>query len=154
MTATTQLQTVATNIDEQALGDERIIDFDIDANTDYEIQSCVMVDNDDRVVEAAVRFGKVEEREDLGIGKSLIGRAWTFMVEEQTTLDVVEADLSDFSAIVPHLRVNRDNVEEYGLETLTLDEFADIVAALADLVENVLRGHGRSVNPRFDDYLN
>jgi hypothetical protein len=68
--STTKLSTVASNLDICELGDERVIDFDIAANTDYEIQSCVIVDEDDRVIEAVVRFGRVEERPELGIDKN------------------------------------------------------------------------------------
>jgi hypothetical protein len=117
-----------------------------------------MVDENDRVIEAAVRFGRVEERPELGIGKPILGRAWTAMVQEATGFDLlgptaIEADISDFSHIVPHLRVRRENVEEYGLETLSLDAFASVVAELADLVENTLRGDDRTIGSDIDDYL-
>ena len=36
--STTKLSTVASNLDICELGDECVIDFDIAANTDYEIQ--------------------------------------------------------------------------------------------------------------------
>lgn len=151
--STTQLNTVAANLDISEHDGERVIDFDIAANTDYEIQSCVMVDENDRVVEAAVRFGRVEERPELGIGKGILVSAWANMVSETTDAEAVEGDLSDFSHIVPHLRVQRENVEEYGLETLSLDEFASVVAELADLTENVLRGDDSTIDNEIDAYL-
>ena len=156
--STTQLSTVAADLDISEHDSERVIDFDIAANTDYEIQSCVMVDEDDRVIEAAVRFGRVEERPELGIGKPILARAWTAMVQEATGFDLlgptaIEADISDFSHIVPHLRVQRENVEEYGLETLSLDAFASVVAELAELVENTLRGDDRTIDSEIDAYL-
>jgi len=151
--STTQLNTVAANLDISEHDGERVIDFDIAANTDYEIQSCVMVDENDRVVEAAVRFGRVEERPELGIGKPILASAWANMVSETTDAEAVEGDLSDFSHIVPHLRVHRENVEEYGLETLSLDEFASVVAELADLTENVLRGDDSTIENEIDAYL-
>lgn len=151
--STTQLNTVAANLDISEHDGERVIDFDIAANTDYEIQSCVMVDENDRVVEAAVRFGRVEERPELGIGKPILVSAWANMVSEATDAEAVEGDLSDFSHIVPHLRVQRENVEEYGLETLSLDEFASVVAELADLTENVLRGDDSTIDNEIDAYL-
>ena len=112
--STTKLSTVASNLDISEHGDERVIDFDIAANTDYEIQSCVIVDEDDRVIEAVVRFGRVEERPELGIDKSILYPAWANMVSDATNVEAVEGDLSDFSHIVPHLRVCRENVEKYG----------------------------------------
>ena len=83
--STTKLSTVASNLDICELGDERVIDFDIAANTEYEIQSCVIVDEDDRVIEAVVRFGRVEERPELGIDKSILYPAWANMVSDATT---------------------------------------------------------------------
>ena len=150
---TTKLSTIALNLDICELGDERVIDFDIDANTDYEIQSCVIVDEDDRVIEAVVRFGRVEERPDLCIDKSILYPAWVNMVSEATEVEAVEADLSDFSHIVPHLRVRRESVEKYGLETLSLDAFATVVAELADLTEDILRGDDKTIDSQIDAYL-
>lgn len=149
----TQLQSVAANVDEQTVNGERVIDFDIDANSDYEIQSCVMVDDDNQVVEAAVRFGRVAERADLGIGKPILDSAWTTMVNEHTDADAIEADLSDFTHLVPHLRVDRENVEDYGVETVSLDEFATLVNQLAEVVENVLRGDDSTIDNEIDAYL-
>jgi hypothetical protein len=151
--STTHLNTVAANVDISEHDGERVIDFDIAANTDYEIQSCVMVDEDDRVVEAAVRFGRVDERPDLGIGTPILGRAWDSMVAEATDADAVEGDLSDFSHTVPHLRVRRENVEEYDIKTLSLDAFASVVAELADLVGHVLRGDDSTIDSEIDAYL-
>jgi hypothetical protein len=151
--STTQLNTVAADLDISEHAGERVIDFDIAANTDYEIQSCVMVDENDRVVEAAVRFGRVEGRPELGIGKPILASAWANMVSEAAGAEAVDGDLSDFSHIVPHLRVHRENVEEYGLETLSLDEFASVVAELADLTETVLRGDESTIDSEIDAYL-
>ena len=151
--STTQLNTVAANLDISEHDGERVIDFDIAANTDYEVQSCVMVDENDRVVEAAVRFGRVEERDHLGIGKPILASAWSNMVSEVTSVEAVEGDLSDFSHIVPHLRVQRENVEEHGLETLSLGAFASVVAELAGLTETVLRGDDRTIDNEIDAYL-
>lgn len=152
------LNAVATNVDITDVGGEQIVDFDIEANTDYEIQSCVMVDEDDNVVEAAVRFGRVEERPELGIGKPILYSAWTSMVQDATGFDVLEptaleADMSDFSHIVPHLRIERENVEVYGCDTLTIDEFTSTVSELAELVEGVFRADDRTINRKIDDYL-
>lgn len=149
----TQLSTVATNVDTTTHDGERVIDFDIAANTDYEIQSCVMVDEDGRVVEAAVRFGRVEERPELGIGKPILATAWANMVDGATDAPAIEGDLSDFTHVVPHLRVERANVEQYGVETVTLDEFASVVAELADLVADVLRGDDSTIDAEIDAYL-
>ena len=151
--STTQLNTVAATLDISEHDGERVIDFDIDANTDYEIQSCVMVDKNDRVVEAAVRFGRVEERPELGIGKPILASAWANMVADATDADAVEGDLSDFGHIVPHLRVRRENVEAYGVETLSLDAFASVVAELAELTETVLRGDDSTIDSEIDAYL-
>ncbi|KAB7518808.1 hypothetical protein [Halosegnis rubeus] len=153
MSAST-LQSVAANVDERTVGNERVIDFDIDANTDYEIQSCVMVDDDDRVVEAAVRFGRVEERPELGIGASILSSAWSRVtMEEIGDMPAIEADMSDFQHTVPHLRVNRENVEEFGCETLSLDAFADLVATLAEFVSGVLRADDATIDAEIDNYL-
>jgi hypothetical protein len=151
--STTQLNTVAADLDISEHDGERVIDFDIAANTDYEIQSCVMVDEDNRVVEAAVRFGRVEERDHLGIGKPILASAWSNMVSKVAGAEAVEGDLSDFSHIVPHLRVQRENVEEYDCETLSLDSFASVVTELADLTEAVLRGDDRTIDNEIDAYL-
>jgi hypothetical protein len=70
-----------------------------------------------------------------------------------TNLEAVEGDLSDFSHIVPHLRVRRENVEKYGLETLSLDAFVTVVAELADLTEDILRGDDKTIDSQIDDYL-
>lgn len=155
MTTTTQLNTVAENIDISEHDTERVIDFDIAANTDYEIQSCVMVDENNRVVEAAVRFGRIEERPDLGLGKPLLASAWTTAVREATNTDspAIEGDLSDFTHIVPHLRVHRENVEDYGCETLTLDEFASAVEELAAFAGDILRGDDDTLDSEIDAYL-
>jgi hypothetical protein len=151
--STTKLSTVASNLDICELGDERVIDFDIAANTDYEVQSCVIVDEDDRVVEAVVRFGRVEERPELFIDKSVLYPAWVNMVSAATNVEAVEGDLSDFSHIVPHLRVRREGVEKYGLETLSLDAFVNVVAELADLTEDILRGDDKTIDSQIDAYL-
>jgi hypothetical protein len=156
--STTQLTQVATNVDEFEVNGDRAIDFDIAANDDYEIQSCVIVDDDNQVVEAAVRFGRIEERPGLGIGKSILARAWLHMVQEATGYDrldqtAIVADLSDFTHTVPHLRVERENVEAYGLDTLSLDAFAAAVNELATLAEDVLRGDDRTIDNHIDDYL-
>ncbi|MCF2165428.1 hypothetical protein [Halobacterium salinarum] len=155
MTATTQLQTAATNLDTRSVDNETVIDFDIDANTDYEIQSSVVVDEDNNVVEAAVRFGRIEERPDLGLGKPLLASAWTTAVRNATATDspAIEGDLSDFTHIVPHLRVHRENVEDYDCETLTLDEFASAVEDLATFTSDVLRGDDDTIDQEIDAYL-
>lgn len=154
----TTLNTVTTNVDVTDVGGEQVIDFDIAANTDYEIQSCVMVDDEENVIEAAVRFGRVEERPDLGIGKPILHSAWNTMVREATGFDsleptALEADLSDFTYLVPHLRVERENVETYGCATLTLEEFVAAVEQLAELVETVLRGDDATIDNQIDAYL-
>lgn len=140
-----ELTEVADNVDETKVAGETVIDFDIVANEDYEIQSAVMVDDDNRVVEAAVRFGRVEEKTDIGVNHSILNNAWINMVKETTGFDrleptALEADMSDFEHIVPHLRVERENVETYDCETLTLSEFVSAVAELSALVERVFRG--------------
>lgn len=153
MSATAQLNTIATNVDVREVDGDEVIDFDIDANTDYEIQSCVIVDENDRVVEAAVRFGRVEEQAEIGVGKPILASAWANMVAEAAPAEAVEGDLSDFEHIVPHLRVERPNVEEYGLETMIAEQFAEAVAELAGLVEDVLRGEADTVDQEIDAYL-
>lgn len=153
MTMTQALSGAATNVDVRDVEDTTVVDFDIDANSDYEIQSCAVV-RDGAVIEAAVRFGRVEAREDLGLGPSLLASAWHGMVEDVLgRVEAVEADLSDFGHTVPHLRIERENVEEYGLETLTEEEFAAAVAELADLVETVLRGDDATLDREIDQYL-
>lgn len=133
---------------------ETVIDFDIAANTDYEVQSCVIVDDQDRVVEAAVRFGRIEERDHLGIGRSILSTAWGTMVSDATNgSEVVKSDLSDFSHIVPHLRIERMNIEESGRTPLTLEQFADVVNELATLVGTVLRGDDKTIDQKIDSYL-
>jgi len=160
MSATTHttLESVATNIDVTEVGGEEIVDFDIVANSDYEIQSCVMVDENDRVVEAVVRFGRVEERPDLGIGTRILADAFRTAAQEATGYDrldptAIEADMSDFDHIVPHLRVERENVETYDCETLTIDAFADAVAELAAFVGDVLRADDETIDAEIDAYL-
>jgi len=140
-----ELKNAATNVDITDVGGEQVIDFDIDANEDYEIQSCVMVNDDNEVVEAAVRFGRIEEQPDIGVGKPILHSAWISMVQDATGIDrlgptALEADLSDFSHIVPHLRIERENVETYDCETLTLSEFVEAVVELSALIERVFRG--------------
>ena len=140
-----ELTEVATNVDETNVGGETVIDFDIAANEDYEVQSCVMVNDENEVVEAAVRFGRVEEQPEIGVGVPILNTAWISMVQETTGLDklgptALEADMSDFDHIVPHLRVERENVETYDCETLDLCEFVSSVAELSALVERVFRG--------------
>jgi len=157
-TATTQLAQVATNVDVTEVSGEEIVDFDIDANNDYEIQSCVMVDEDGQVVEAAVRFGRVEERDHLGIGVPILETAWVTAVVEATGVDdlgrsALEADMSDFGHNVPHLRVERESVETYDSETLSIDEFAAALDTLAEFVEGVLRGDDTTIDAEIDDYL-
>jgi len=136
----------ATNVSPRDVGAETVIDFDVAANTDYEIQSCVMVNDDNEVVEATVRFGKVTIDTDETIGHSLVDGAWSRMAEdvigrspEDGGSTEYEADLSDFDHLVPHLRVRRENIEEYGLDPMTAEEFADAVDALAELVADVLQ---------------
>ena len=150
-----ELTDVATNVDEFELNGDQAIDFDIAANEDYEVQSRVIVDDDNNVIEAAVRFGRIEEQPEIGVGKPIMASAWTSMVQEANGFDQVEpttleADLSDFSHIVPHLRVKRENVETYDCETLTLSEFVGAVAELGTLVERVFRG---DTDRHIDDYL-
>jgi len=158
MTATTQLNTVTSNLTISEHDGERVIDFDIQANTDYEIQSCVIVDETDRVIEAAVRFGRIDERPDLGIGTTILANAWRTAAQEATgytRLDptALKADLSDFGHTVPHLRVERENVEEYDCETLTLSEFAAAVDELATFASDVLRGSDETIDQQIDAYL-
>lgn len=150
-----ELTNAATNVDITEIDGEEIIDFDIDANEDYEIQSCVMVNDDNEVVEAAVRFGRIEEQPEIGVGKPILNSAWISMVQETTGFDTLEptaleADLSDFTHIVPHLRVERENVETYDCDTLTLSEFVAAVVELSALVEKVFRG---DTDAHIDDYL-
>jgi len=140
-----ELTQVADNVDETEVGGEQVIDFDIAANSDYEIQSCVMVNDENEVIEAAVRFGRVEEQPDIGVGVPILESAWLAMVKEMTGFDTleptaIEADMSDFEHVVPHLRIKRENVENFGCETLTLSEFVSAVAELSALVERVFRG--------------
>lgn len=146
------LTDAATNVAERTVGDDRVIDFDIDVNEDYEIQSSVVVDESGRVVEAAVRFGRIEQRPDLGIDQQLQSMAWKRMVADIADAEAVEADLSDFDHVVPHLRIERPNVEEYGLETLTLDEFVAAVVELSAEVERVFRADARHAD-RIDEWL-
>lgn len=150
-----ELTNAATNVDITEIDGEEVIDFDIDANDDYEIQSCVMVNDDNEVVEAAVRFGRIEEQPEIGVGKPILYSAWISMVQEATGFDTLEptaleADLSDFTHIVPHLRVERENVETYDCDTLTLSEFVGAVVELSALVEKVFRG---DTDAHIDDYL-
>lgn len=150
-----ELTDAATNVDITDLDDERVIDFDIDANDDYEIQSSVIVNDDNEVVEAAVRFGRIEEQPEIGVGTSILNTAWTNMVKEATGFTqlgptALEADLSDFDHIVPHLRIERENVETYDCETLDLSEFVEAVVELSALVERVFRG---DTDAHIDDYL-
>lgn len=153
----TAFESFATNVSPRDVGEETIVDFDIAANTDYEIQSCVMVNDDNEVVEAVVRFGKVTIDDDDTIGRPLVNSAWTSMAEDVigTSPDhggstEYEADLSDFDHLVPHLRVRRPNVEECGMDTMTVEQFADAVDALAELVVDVLQAD----NPnKIDEWL-
>lgn len=150
-----ELTDAAANVDITDVNGEQVIDFDIDANEDYEIQSCVMVNDDNEVVEAVVRFGRIEEQPDIGVGKPVLHSAWMSMVQDATGFDVLdptalEADLSDFKHIVPHLRVERENVEKYDCDTLTLSEFVSVVVELSALVERVFRG---DTDNEIDEYL-
>lgn len=150
-----ELTKAATNVDETEVGDETVIDFDIDANEDYEIQSCVMVNDDNEVVEAAVRFGRVEEKPDIGVGVPILNSAWVSMVQEATGFDqlgttALEADMSDFEHIVPHFRIERENVEEHDCETLGLCEFVSSIVELSANVERVFRG---DTDSEIDEWL-
>jgi len=148
-------ESFATQVDEQEVDGERVIDFDIDANTGYEIQSAAVVDKDDRVKEAAVRFGRVEEHEDIGVGRSIIGRAFQNKVGETPVgeKEPVVADMSDFGHNVPHLRVERENIEEFGMEAPTLDEFAESVEETAEFTNNILRGDKETIDREIDNFL-
>ena len=154
MTDTENLTQIAEIKDEFEIDGDRAIDFDLGSN-DHRIKSRVIVDDDNKVVEAAVRFGKVEEKPDIGVGRPIIENAWINMVKEATGISslqdsALEADLSDFDYLVPHLRVGRENVEEYDCETLTLSEFVEAVVKLSTLVERVFRG---DTDRLIDDYL-
>jgi len=74
-------------------------------------------------------------------------------MEEIGDMPAIEADMSDFQHTVPHLRVNRENVEEFGCETLSLDAFADLVATLAEFVSGVLRADDATIDAEIDNYL-
>ena len=39
------------------------------------------------------------------------------------------------------------------LETLSLDAFVTVVAELADLTEDILRGNDKTIDSQIDDYL-
>lgn len=150
-----ELTEVATNVDETNIDGETVIDFDIAANEDYEVQSCVMVNDENEVVEAAVRFGRVEEKSDIGVGVPILNSAWVSMVQKTTGFDTLgptalEADMSDFDHVVPHLRIERENVEKYDCETLSLCEFVTAVAELSALVERVFRG---DTDAEIDEWL-
>lgn len=159
-TNTTQLNALGDNVDITTINGEEIIDFDIAANSNYEIQSCVMVDENDNVVEAAVRFGRIETHDDMGIGKPILHSAWTAMtanvigphIDNGGSIEY-EADLSDFKHIVPHLRVRRENVEEFGFDTMSLAEFVSNVAELAELVETVFRADKATIDREIDHWL-
>lgn len=152
--ALTRIESIATDVHARHHDGGRIIDFDVDANNDYEVQSCVVTDENGRVVEAAVRFGRVEERPELYIKRAILQNAWQGMVSIAAgDVEAVEADLSDFGCLVPHLRVNCESVEEYDAETVTIDEFASIVAELAELTETVLRGDDDTIDREIDTYL-
>lgn len=158
VSATPTMEQVATNVDVTTVGNEEVIDFDVPANDDYEIQSCVMVNDDDDVVEAAVRFGRVEERPDLAIGVGILESAWLSAVQDATGIDALgesalEADMSDFQHTVPHLRVVREDVEAFGCETLTIEEFAVAVAELAAFTGDVLRADDDTIDAEIDAYL-
>jgi len=145
------LTDAATNVDEREVDGETVIDFDINANKDYRIQSSVIVDDNNDVIEAAVRFGRIEKKPEIGVGKPILYSAWSAMVRD-TLGDVgaVEADLSDFQELVPHLRVDRERIEEYDRETVTLDEFVAGVVRLSTLVERVFRG---DTDNKIDEWL-
>lgn len=150
-----ELTDTASNVDITELDGEQVIDFDIDANDDYEIQSSVMVNDDNDVVEAAVRFGHIEEQPEIGVGAPILESAWVNMVSDVVGFDTLaptalEADLSDFDHVVPHLRVARENVETYDCETLTLSAFVSSVVELSALVERVFRG---DTDAHIDEYL-
>lgn len=158
-TTHTAFDSFATNVSPTEVGGETVIDFDIDANSEYEIQSCAMVE-DGEVVEAAVRFGRVETNEEIGVGTPILHNAWTAMVADTLgpSPDAggdteYEADLSDFEHTVPHLRVRRENIEEHGLDAMTVAEFADAIETLADLVESVLRADARTMDATIDEWL-
>lgn len=147
-----------TEVVECGIDGERVIDFDLDANVDYEIGSSVVVDGDNRVVEAVVRFGRVEDRPELGIGGSIVGNAFQTAAREATGFDsfegaALEAGTGHFRQTVPHLRVLPESIDDYGAATLTLDEFAAAVDELAAFVDDVLRGDAETVDAEIDEYL-
>jgi len=146
---------IADTVDERDIGGERVIDFDIDTNSDYEIQSSVALDDQDRVKEAAVRFGMVEERPDLNIDRGLLERAFSTKVRETAggSKESVESDFSHFKRNVPHIRVERENVEEFGLEPPTADEFAETVQESAEFTEEILRGDDETIDNEIDRFL-
>lgn len=151
-TSHTEFESFATNVSPREVGTETVIDFDIDANNDYEIQSCAMVEGGE-VVEAAVRFGRVETNDDIGVGKPILYSAWQAMADDTLGDVEYEADLSDFEHIVPHLRVRRENIEEYGATAMSVAEFVAAVKTLAGLVETVLRADTETMDAAIDEWL-
>lgn len=157
----TTFDSFATAVSPRDVGEETVIDFDIAANTDYEIQSCAMLNDDGEVVEAVVRFGNVEEVEEIGVGRPILASAWGNMVRDVIgeTPDnggsvEYEADLSDFANhAVPHLRVRRENIEEYGFDAMSVQEFADAINTLSELVQDVLRADADTMDATIDEWL-
>lgn len=137
------LDDIITVNDPQFFDGKVVVDFDFDVETDYEVQSGVVIE-DGRVAEAAVRFGRIPTYEDIGVGRPILADAWINMVHNHVKPDgEFEADLSDFGHNVPHFRVS----------DMDVDEFVRVVHELHELVETVFRSGEKAMDQQIDDYL-
>lgn len=148
-----KLEDVATITHETEHDGDTITDFEIGANSGYDID-CSIRTRDGSVVGGAVRFGEVPERPDAGIDAQLLNTAWIHMVEDAIDADdaVLEADMSDWSTPVPHLRIVSENIDEFGFDPIPIDEFVAGVITLSGQVERVFRCDQRHVS-RIDEWL-
>lgn len=148
-----KLSEVATVTSETEYNGKDIVDFEIDANDSYSIDCSIEIKGGN-VVGGAVRFGEVPERSNHGIDKRLLKTAWVNMVRDTIDADeaVLEADMSHWDTPVPHLRIITENIEEFGFDPISLDEFVAGVAELSAEVERVFRCDERHV-ARIDDWL-
>lgn len=142
MTLETKLSEFARNVDVTEVGGDKIVDFDIDANENYEIQSGAVVE-DGRVTEASVRFGRAPTYEDIHVDSGVLHTAWANMVNNVSPVGDYEADLSHFGHDVPHFRV----------EDMDVCEFVRVVRELHTLVSAVFQSGVDAMDERIEEYL-
>jgi len=123
---TTQLETVATEIDATDTDGQTVVDFDVDLAAEHdaghEVQSRVVVE-DGTIVDGTVRFGEAPLDEDAFVDVGFWNDVFAGLVADVAD-GRYRARLSDFGRPVPHLCISEMDVETFA-------------AALGDLVETL-----------------